>query len=123
MYERRQQKSTQTPWIRRVITAVFALMTVYLLWADYDLYEKGLQAKEMRDLAEQELNYVTERGETLQSAITKLSTDRGKEAYLRMQYGLGKPGEHLLVMGKKEDASIATETPKTNSWLSSWFEW
>lgn len=107
--------------INRGILLGCMLVAGYLFWADYNLYLKVREAHELRMTAHEELSYLASREKRLKDDISELSTERGKEKYLRSQFLVGKEGEHLIIISglpqeKRESATSSSESTPWWSW-------
>jgi hypothetical protein len=91
------------------------------LWHTYQEEQASLR---LRNDAQVHLRGLQQRQDALSSDISILSTDRGKEAVLRSQYALGKPGEHMMIIINGPAPVAATDTPSVlNTWFKKAFSW
>lgn len=84
-----------------VLVIVIALGTlIYPAAREYYISTRSLEKANI------ELAEVNERNQVIQDDIDRLTTDEGKEDYVREQYGWVKEGEHaVIVKGVPSDAS------------------
>lgn len=89
----------------------------------WGVYQKQRESALLRDQAENNLAGYQRRYDQLDADITRLKTERGKEAVLREQYDLGKEGEKLIII---VDPSTSTTTKATSTrfeWIKKAFGW
>ena len=84
-------------WRRLGIVALLVLVAaaVFGVW---NVYQKDRESQVLRYQAESQYTTLAQQQALLQSDISSLQTERGKEAALRQQYAVGKQGEGLIVI-------------------------
>ncbi|MDB5187763.1 MAG: hypothetical protein JWO50_283 [Candidatus Kaiserbacteria bacterium] len=91
------------------------------LWHTYQEEQASLR---LRNDAQAHLQGLQQRQKTLSGDIALLTTDRGREAVLRSQYALGKPGEHMMIIINGPAPMAATDTPSVlKTWFKKAFSW
>jgi len=93
------------------VLVLFLVILVLFATGIIDFANKAKDAYQNRKIAEEKILELKERKTKLESDIGELNTDLGKERVFRENYGLGKPGEKVIIV--VEDTS--KESPKESS--------
>lgn len=85
-------------------------------------YHKQQESFALSTSAQTRLNDLQTRQRALETEVSTLSTDRGKEGVLRTQYAMGEPGEEVIqIIDLSSSTPPATTTSK--NWISHAFSW
>lgn len=76
--------------------------------------KRSEEAYENRKVSEKKIDELKARKAGLEKDISELNTDFGKEKVFRENYGLGRPGEGVVVV---VDKPISNETQDEKSWF------
>ena len=90
-----------------VVLVVFAVSVI-------GFAKRSLESNENLKVSEKKIQELKARKDGLEKDITELNTDFGKEKVFRENYGLGKPGEGVVVV---IDNPILTEEKHEKSWF------
>lgn len=111
-------------FMRRVMIAGLSVVAVLMIFSVWDVYEKDMQSLALKRDAEAKLADLTAQQNELDTRIAELETERGKEAALREQYGVGAPGEGEIVIEEPPaPPSQGASTTPFQAWLHSAFSW
>lgn len=113
---------SRSSYIQGFIFVGCLLLAGYLFWGDYDLYVKVREAHTLRTTSERELTYLEAREKTLTDEIGELTSERGKEAYLRSQFLVGKEGEKVIILSGLEDEKRPSESRAASN-TTPWWSW
>ncbi|MFN4181438.1 MAG: FtsB family cell division protein [Candidatus Paceibacteria bacterium] len=95
------------------ILALFCVILVIFALGIFDFAKKAQDAYQNKKIAEQRILELTERKQKLEADLGELGSDLGKERVFRENYGLGKPGEQVIVIVDGEE-SVNSEVPKAS---------
>ena len=104
---------------RRVLLGVLFALVIFGISGVWRIYTRERESAVLNQESQAHLAELTRRQDQLKSNIANLNTDRGKEAALRQQYQVGKPGEGLIIIVNPPTpvATKATSTP-----IVQWFK-
>lgn len=104
---------------RRVLLAVLLALVLFGMSGVWRIYKRERESAVLIQSSTAHLADLTRREAQLRSDIANLDTDRGREAALRQQYQMGKPGEGMIIIvNPPTPAPVApTSTP-----LVQWFK-
>lgn len=103
--------------VRRLLVLLLAIMVISAAVGLWRTYRKARESSQLRHEAEVQLADLNEREAKLRDDLARLESDRGKEEALRERYGLGKSGEHMIVIVDESGPAPATTTQSTFSKL------
>ncbi len=106
---------------RRLILAALVIVVVSASWGVWSIYRKDQESARLNREAQAQLADLKARQTTLETDLGKLQTDRGMEEALREQYGVGKPGEGLVVIVAPQVAAPVQATSSMMQWLKDIF--
>lgn len=88
------------------------------------IYTRERESAALNQESQTQLKDLTARQSQLKKDIANLNTDRGREAALRQQYQMGKPGEGLIIIVNPPIPVVlhATSSPIVE-WFKSLFLW
>ena len=109
---------------RRALLFLLTVLVMVGMSSVWRIHTRGEEAATLNQESQAQLADLKKRTDQLKVDIANLSTDRGKEAALRQQYQMGKPGEGviLIIEQKTHVASEPTSTPLTR-WIKYVFPW
>lgn len=73
-----------------------------------------MDAYQNRKIAEEKILELKDRKAKLETNISELNTDFGKERVFRENYGLGKPGEKVVIVVEDSGTESVEEPVKTS---------
>ena len=83
---------------RRVLLLIVLVLVIFGLSGVWRIYKRERESAALNSESAARLADLTWPEAKLRADIAQLGTDRGKEAALREQYRMGKPGEKLIVI-------------------------
>ena len=106
-------------------TPVLILLSVILILFVFGIVnfaKKAIEASRKRELAEERINELEGRKVNLENDIENLETDFGKERVFRENFGMGRPGEGVVVVVEPKDG-LGSEGQKKGFWyfVRGWF--
>jgi cell division protein FtsB len=104
----RRHRIAKLLW-RRLRILIALLLVILAVSAVWNIYKKERESRALRTDSERQLEALTQQQNALKQDISALQTARGKEAALRDQYAVGKPGEQLVVIVEPERPATTTE--------------
>lgn len=109
---------------RRVLLVVLALLVVVGISSVWNTYKKERASAMLKEQAQAELADLQERNAQLEARVASLNTEHGKEATLRQQYQVGKPGEEIIVIvDPKNTTTIVATTSGFRTWMHKKLPW
>jgi cell division protein FtsB len=109
---------------KRVLLVILALLVVVGISSVWKTYQKERTSAILNEQTQAELADLRERNAQLEARVASLKTEHGKEATLRQQYQVGKPGEELIVIiDPKNAAQAATQTTGFRAWMHKTLNW
>lgn len=91
-----------------VLLLIFVALAARAVWG---VYAKERESLELRKRAEADLSELQLREANLRADIAALKTDRGLEAAIREEYGMGREGEQLVVIVDPPEPAPREEDP------------
>jgi len=95
------------------VLVLFLVILVLFATGIIDFANKAKDAYQNRKIAEEKILELKERKTKLESDIGELNTDLGKERVFRENYGLGKPGEKVIIVVEDTNKESPEESSKT----------
>ncbi len=110
----------------RMALIIFGCFVVFLFSKVIDLWGKDRKVTEEKKQEESQVSTLEKKQATLDTEISDLKTDRGKEEVIRDKYRVVKDGEDLVVIPeeKKADSNLASAGSKASgfwNFLKEWF--
>lgn len=102
---------------RRLVLFVLVLIALSAAWALWGIWGKERESAQLDGQAQAQLADLQARQAKVQADYTALESDRGKEAALREQYGVGKSGEDMVVIVEPEQPQPVEATSSLMQWL------
>jgi len=103
-----------------IVAGVLLVVSFWLAYLIFGLADKAQIAITEAGDAERQYQAIEERKAMLEASIAALSTERGKDAAIRMSFGVAKPGEEVIVVVPSATAT-PTATPSWWQWIFDWF--
>ena len=94
--------STHTVFSSHMALGGLVLAVVFLGNATWNVYRTYHDARARESRTKDELSALVLREERLVGEIARLNTEEGREEEMRERFGVGREGEHLIVITKKE---------------------
>lgn len=109
---------------RRVLLLFLTIMAVLGTSGVWRIYVRERESAILDRESQTHLAELTAREVQLKKDIANLTTDRGREAVLREQYQMGKPGEGLIIIVNPPTPVVphATSSPLVE-WFKTLFPW
>lgn len=109
---------------RRLLMLGLLILVLIGVSGVWKVYRGERESSALNASSQARLADLTQRASELESDIANLDTDRGKEAALREQYGMGRGGEQVIVI---VDPKPATPTEATSTSvmqrIRGWLQW
>ncbi len=117
-------------WYSPLVLLVFLVALVFFGYKICGLVKTHKQTLQMRRIAEEELNQLSQRIDDLNMEISELNTEEGKEGVIRVKYQVAKEGEKVLSIVEedqieKEEAEVEEKKQDRKSffdWLKNIFQ-
>ena len=109
-------------WRRLLIVGLFILV-VAAASGGWNAYQKEQESAVLRAQAQEQLQDLTKQQQELSTDISKLQTERGKEAALRQQYALAAKGEEMIVIIDPTTTEVQATSSAFAQWLHNTFPW
>jgi cell division protein FtsB len=81
-----------------LIAGVLLLVFIWLTYSVVGIVRKEERARHAAREAEEQLEELKERHDTLTENLEDLTTERGKEASYREHFGVARPGEEVIIV-------------------------
>ena len=97
---------------------VIIIVIIFMGYGLVSLARKSIDTAKARRIAESQAGALTEKQKVLSDKLSILSTPDGKEAVLREQFPVVKPGEHMVVITddtKNADTQTTSEPAPASS--------
>jgi len=103
-------------WRRLGIFALFILVCAAIpgVW---NVFLKERESRELRVQAELQAEHLLAQESQLHDDISRLKTNKGKEAALRGQYAVGKKGEGLIIIVEPKIPEPIEATSTIRQWV------
>ena len=102
---------------RRLIILALAILVVSALWGVWNVYRKERESAVEGVRAQTQLSELQKQQAQLQRDLDSLKSDRGMEAALRNQYGMGKQGEGMVVIVEPPTSTPVQATSSMKEWF------
>ncbi len=113
--KRRIRKIIYSP----VVLILLALIAALFIRAAWNIHIKEAESRAYLAQAQAQLDNLSAQQQTLQQSVDVLSTPQGKDAEIRSEYLVVKPGEQVAVIVDSAAATdTATSTPDNGFWAS-----
>jgi cell division protein FtsB len=96
------------------VLGLFFVFLVLFAVGVVDFAGKAKEAYRNKKIAKEKILELEERKTKLENDISELNTDFGKEKVFRENYGLGKPGENVVVVVDDTNSINPGESTKTS---------
>jgi len=106
---------------RRLILVALLILAISASWGVWNIYHKDRESARLNKEAQTQLADLRTRQTKLEADLGRLQTNRGVEAALRAQYGLGRDGEGLIVIVEPERPAPVQATSSALQWLKDIF--
>ena len=95
------------------VLGLFLVILLVFAAGVFDFAQKAQDAYQNKKIAEERILELTARKQKLEADLGDLESDLGKERVFRENYGLGKPGEQVIVV-VDEKSKDPTQPPKAS---------
>ncbi len=104
--------------IRRFLYSRIAILTLFILVAlvgkaVYSVYYKERESRRNLERTREELASLQARQNSLKNVVSRLQTPEGREAEIRGQFQVAKPGERMVVIVESEKDQPELRAEKT----------
>jgi cell division protein FtsB len=106
-HKRRIRKIMYSP----VVILLLLIIAIVFVRAAWNIYEKEAQSRAYLEQAQSQLSNMQSQEKILSQSVASLGTPQGKDAEIRSEYLVVKPGEQVAVMVDDE----ASDTAATSS--------
>lgn len=89
------------------VLILLGMVILIFTWSVLRFWIKMSETGKNKALVQEKTEALREQKETLVTDINKLKTDRGKEEFVRENFGLAKEGEDVIII--VEDEAVKTE--------------
>lgn len=103
--------SANTVFSSHMVLGGLLLVVAFLGNATWNVYRTYHDARVRELRTKDELSALVLREEHLVGEIARLNTENGREEEMRERFGVGKEGEHLIVITKKESENTDGSHP------------
>ncbi len=110
-------------WYSPLVLFIFLIALAFFGYKICGLIKTHKQTLQMKRIAEEELNQLSQRIDDLNMDISELNTEEGKEGVIRVKYQVAKEGEKVLSIveeDQKETKEVVVEEEKDRR---SFFDW
>ena len=104
---------------RRLLLAALAILAVAMLWGVWNIWQKEREAAQLQVQAQTQLAQLQARQQVLEAQYQSLDSERGMEAAVRQQYGMGDQGEGMVVIVEPPNQPPPAAT---SSSMMDWFK-
>lgn len=109
---------------RRVLLVVLLALVLFGISGVWRIYKRERESAVLHQSSTAHLADLTRREAQLRADIANLDTDRGREAALRQQYQMGKPGEGMIIIvNPPTPAPVAPTSTPLVQWFKDLFPW
>ena len=122
MTDFRQKQKIKRVLYSRITLFFLTILIVIVTYNTWDIYKKERATKEILLKVQAEYSELQKREEFLAGEIQRLETDAGIEAEIRERYGVGRPGEEVIVLLEKQNKEEIVEEKGFWKKIQSWFE-
>ncbi len=112
MKEFQQKRKIRRFLYSRVSVLILFILVVLTAKAMYGVYDKERESRKNVSRAQEELSSLQERRKALETKVTRLQTPEGREAEIREQFPVAKPGERMVVIVENQSSESAEPLPK-----------
>jgi cell division protein FtsB len=109
---------------RRVLLVVLLALVLFGISGVWRIYKRERESAVLNQGSTAHLADLIRREAQLRADIANLDTDRGKEAALRQQYQMGKPGEGMIIIvNPPTPAPVAPTSTPLVQWFKNFLPW
>ena len=109
---------------RRVLLLALLILVLIGISGVWRIYNREIESSQLQQESATHLADLMKREQQLKADIENLNTARGKEAALRQQFQMGKPGEGMIVIvNPKAPEVIQSTTTRFSRFMDSVFPW
>ena len=117
MLEFQQKRRIRKIMYSPVVLVILAFVAFIFVRAAWNVHLKEAESQTYLEQAQAQLGNLSAQQATLQQSVNALNTPQGKEAEIRSQYLMVKPGEQVAVIVDTASATnTATTTPNSGFW-------
>jgi hypothetical protein len=108
-YEKRKLRSIV---FSRAMAIGMCIIALLLFISAYNRYNAEIITRERREDRQVELMRVRDRATLLESNVTRIESERGKEDAIREQFDVAKTGEEVVIVVDKDAEARETNQPE-----------
>jgi len=117
----KRHKVLQSAMSSNIVLVGLVFIVALLGNATWNVYRTYAEARMREMRAREDLAVLIARAASLESDINRLNTDMGREEELRERFGVGRPGEQMIVVTNPE-IDVKSAPISRDSWVSSWWK-
>lgn len=125
MLDFHQKRKMKSVFGSRFTQGILLVLSFFVIMSAFNRYLIAREMADRRATAEQDVQALKVRKETLEAEVKYLSNDRGVEAEMRRQFDIAREGEQVVIIledennNQKKDDVQATSTP-SRAWYRFW---
>jgi cell division protein FtsB len=119
----KQRDDPMRLFVRRLGLLGLFLLVIFTGWSVWGASRKDRESAALNQESQAALADLSAQETQLQGNIATLESDRGREATLRQEYAVGKPGENLVVIVDPATTTPAPPAPTLFDKIKSAFLW
>ena len=116
MQDLQQKKIWKTLRYSKLAILIYLLITVYFVTESIKFYEKKVKLNQKLEIVHMQAMEADRQLQNKQENVSFLSTERGKEQYLRETMPLAKKGEKVIILYDATTSPIQIMSTSTTEW-------
>ncbi len=109
-------------WYSPIVLFILLAVLVFFSFSIWGLFERYQQTTQLKKIAKEEYEQLSERIEDLNQDISELSTEEGKEGIIRVKYQVAKEGEKVLSIVEENQSAQEEEEGESEKLRKSFFD-
>jgi uncharacterized membrane protein len=116
MQDLQQKKIWKTLRYSKLAILIYLLVTVYFITESIKFYEKRVKLNQKLDIVHMQVVEADRQLQDKQENVKFLSTDRGREQYLRETMPLAKTGEKVIILYDATNSPVQIMSTSSTDW-------
>ncbi len=116
MQELQQKKIWKTLRYSKLAIIIYLLITVYFVLESVKFYEKKVKLNQKLNIIHMQAVEADRQLQNKQENVKFLSTDRGREQYLRETMPLAKTGEKVIILYDATSSPVQIMSTSSTNW-------